>query len=386
LSKKPLPFQLGDSFELTIESLSFNGGRGVARYEGFVLFIPLCIPGERIRARVTEIKKNFAIAQLTEIIEASPLRREPPCEYFSRCGGCSWQHMTYEMQLEQKEKIVAGLLEKQGKISTEIIRPILPSPSEFRYRNRIQLQKQKEQIGYYARSSHSLVAINDCKIADEDLDAEFARVRENAQSSRVEIALSPEGIVVVRESDSDEEISLFSQVNTRQNEKLIQLVLEAASELQSKFRIDRVLDLYCGSGNFTFPLADLLPQSKVTGVELSASSVRLAQKKANPGYLQKTNFVAGNVANYLEGLTNLDKTLVVVDPPRTGLGSDVCRELRRLNPHWLIYISCNPTTFIRDVVELTQIGTNRVRFVQPVDMFPQTDHVELVSLIQMNID
>ncbi|MGZ5279850.1 MAG: class I SAM-dependent RNA methyltransferase, partial [Pseudobdellovibrionaceae bacterium] len=210
--------------EIDIEKLSF-GGDGIGRSEGLVYFVPYSAPGDRLKIQVIEKKKNFARAEIVEILKPGPSRVTPPCPVFGRCGGCTWQHVSYEEQLRQKQAIVEDQLKRVLTSNTQILQ-IIPSPNQYRYRNRIQLKFDGKNLGFFARQSHDIVDIDDCPITEEKLAQEIPplRTRLMGQKSRsvprIELLLKPNGTVETVFEDSPYEGVGFSQVNTAQNQNL----------------------------------------------------------------------------------------------------------------------------------------------------------------------
>jgi 23S rRNA (uracil1939-C5)-methyltransferase len=353
--------------------LTFNGGRGVGRYEGVVVFVPWAAPGDRVLVRVTENKKTFLVAELVKVLEPSPARVQPSCPVFTRCGGCTWQHVAYSEQIAQKKRILEAAMKKwDGRFEW---REFLPSPEVYRYRNRIQLNKRGSAVGYFARRSREIVPISDCPIAEIDVAAQIPHLQQQPDG-RYEISRRLDGHVEVEEGRRNPEAALFSQVNTRQNERLIATVTEWVRELSVK----NIWDLYCGSGNLTIPLAKSFPDLSVTGVELSADAIRLAQKN-KPEDETSVRWVAQDVAAFLREQNSSENLLIVLDPPRVGVDESVIQHMGRLQPEFVIYVSCDPMTFARDAIRLKTWGYELDRM-QGFDMFPQTEHVELMSLFR----
>lgn len=361
-------------FELTIESLSYSGGRGVGRHEGVVVFVPDTAPGDRVRVQITARKPRFLEGRIIEILEPGSGRRQPPCPYFGRCGGCSWQHVEYPVQVAQKEKILRDALRKIARTSPIHWLPFVKAENEFSYRNRIQIQVRDKKFGFFSRGSRNLVAIDSCRISEGAINARMQTLsNEELSAARLELALRRDGSVAVMADRRDPEEALFSQVNTVQNSSLIRAMLEAI-HLQPSW----IMDLYAGSGNLTEPLRTHFPAADLTAFELSRASVERG-KTLLPG----VEWYAGDVGKVLRKLRQPNGDgLIVIDPPRTGCERDVVEQLVRLKPSQIVYISCNPTTFARDVERLLSDGGYVLESVQGLDMFPQTEHVELISSLR----
>jgi 23S rRNA (uracil1939-C5)-methyltransferase len=357
LSKKNSQIN-SEVIELTIDSLSYHGGRGVGRYEGIVVFVGGTVPQDVVRARVVSKKSRLWEAELVEVLKPSPFRREPPCPVAGRCGGCAWQQVSYDQQIVQKEKILADALRGLRKHGGWENLPFLRAPSEFHYRNRIQVHFKGGQKGFFASRTRDLVPIEKCWIAEEGLN-EKLRGLSGADGAKVEISLSEGGDV-------------FAQVNTAQNGILKSRLIDFIS-----IEPDWILDLYAGSGNLTKPLAEKFPGVELTAIEFSRASVKRGRE-----LLPSVNWVAADTGEGLKQIKKRDGPgLIVLDPPRTGVSQQVCDHLLRLAPQQIVYVSCNPSTFARDVEKL--VGNKRYRLakVQGLDMFPQTEHVELIALL-----
>lgn len=355
--------------EVTVEKMSL-GGNGIARHQGLVLFIPFSAPGDVLKVEIINQKKNFAEAKIIEILNPSEQRRVAPCPVYGKCGGCNWQHIDYKYQLQQKQKIVEEQLLKFLGTLPRVL-PIISSPNEWNYRNRIQIKQKNGKIGFFAKGSHDLVEINNCLIAEDEINQ---KLNSGAlpDLERIELA---------SENDS---LEGFSQVNSLQNVNLIQNVLEwAGSE-----KYTEIYDLYCGGGNFTFPLMGRFPLSKIMAVELSPESVKKAQKiiEAKNISSKKVQFILSDVGFFLKRIVFSEDSLVLLDPPRAGCDPLVIQNLAHQNFKKLLYISCNPSTLGRDLQALQKQSNSKIIInkVQPFDMFPQTDHIEV--LVELFID
>jgi 23S rRNA (uracil1939-C5)-methyltransferase len=365
---KELALEPGQVVELQIERLA-PGGNGVARHNGLVVFVPLTAPGDRIKASAEIVKKNFVVASLLEILEPGPTRREAPCPYYGICGGCNWQHVTYGEQLRQKQNQVERLALKANP-EVELLF-IEPSPSEWRYRSRVQIHSENKKAGFLKRGSDGLVDIKDCLITDPRVTANFENVRQESlkQRQKFELGVTDQGETY--QINLEEDDYTFTQVNRAQNQKLVDDVVNQVGD--SEF----ILDLYCGSGNFTVPLAQKLPKSRIVGVEESKKSIELAKQQSSGQ--PNLQFVAQESLQYLRKLPTLEGATVILDPPRAGCDDHVLRQLCEKGAYKIVYVSCNPATAARDWQFVT--GRFQLVRVKPFDMFPQTDHVELVSTL-----
>lgn len=394
--EEPQPFFLGQEVTIEIDSLAYHSGHGVGRKEGFVLFVPRSAPGDLVRVRIEKLQSRFAEAKCLEVIKPSPFRRTPPCPVANRCGGCPWQHVEYDEQLRQKQRLLEKFLQPLLKVGAFPIEPLIPSPAEFFYRNRIQLQKRGQAIGYFASGSHELIAIEKCWIAELALNERIKTlINELNLSSQVsdESSILPDGRYELARLVSGE-VRLsprapmtssgggeFSQVNEEQNKNLIDLVLNAAKSLGLGAQSSgEILDLYAGSGNFTLPLARTFLGCEVRGVELFQGMVERAQLAAKDEGLLNARFEASDVGQFLRQQKADPRRLIVLDPPRPGLDQVSRREIPRLTPAGLIYISCNPSTLVRDVQPW--LSSYRIERAFGLDMFPQTAHLETVLILR----
>lgn len=335
-----------------------------------MIFVPGTAPGDVVQIRITQRKPRYLEGEIVEIVQASTVRRRPPCVVADRCGGCAWQHVEYPAQVQQKEKILRDSLKKIERMQPIQWGEFIAAREEFHYRNRIQLQIRGGKFGFFAKRTRDLIPITRCWIAEEKINHRLNLLTpEELTGTKLEIAVRTDGETVLMAEQRDPEEALFSQVNSAQNENLIR-AMESAITIQP----DWIMDLYCGEGNLTRPLARKFPGVKVLGVELSRTSIERAPR------LAEINFQAGDVAQVLRSIpTQPGSGLIVLDPPRSGCDQSVLDEICRHKPRQIVYVSCNPTTFARDAERLISGGIFRVESVQGLDMFPQTEHVELIS-------
>lgn len=319
----------------TVSSIAF-GGSGVIRHEGKVIFVPFVLPGEQVEFEITQSKKSHAFGHLLKVLNASPDRITPKCEYYGRCGGCQLQHANYDAQLKIKQQLVEDALVRIGKLTNPNIKPIIGTEHQWAYRRRIKLHKRGDLVGFIAIDGHSFVPITHCEI----FSGKF-------------LELDPD---------------IFVQAHPEQSEKLYQ---DLSKEIQ-KLGTPKILDLYCGMGTLTARLADL--GCEITGIELNVKAINWA-KKNHP---QKINWVVADVANAIGTYLKQDKPeAILVNPPRTGLAPEVTAALVKHKPKHIFYTSCMPATLARDLKILTEAGYV-INQCQPYDLFPQTTHVETV--------
>ena len=366
----------GDKINLTIHDIAF-GGEGVGRVDELVVFVPFVVTGETIEAEITEVKKNFARARLLHVVTASPERATPECRYFGVCGGCQYQHIDYAAQLRFKHKQIADLFERVGKIPRATIAPVLPCPSPYGYRNRIMIRSQwngpakKLEIGFIRTDNKFVEDITECKIAEPALNEQITHVRANPPPKggiKVVLRVQPENWEVPRDS--------FFQNNFFLLPKLVETVREFLEASGAR----HLIDLYCGVGFFGIEAAGVV--DSFVGVEYDQLAIAAARENAASRKINNGEFVAAKVEAILPELMqkfSAEKTTVILDPPRKGCWPETLDLLRQTKPAQVIYVSCHPATMARDLNILCADGVFELVRVQPLDMFPQTQHVECVA-------
>lgn len=345
--------------DLQIEDVAF-GGKGVGRDHGKAVFVPLTIDGEVISAKITREKKQFAEAELVQVRKPSPDRVEPPCPYFGRCGGCAYQHVDYPHQLEIKSRQVGDILRRIGKLENLPMRPIIPSPLAYGYRNRVTVHAQDGVIGYFQRDSRHLIDVERCPIAMDEVNRELEDLRARNL---------PDGHYTLRARSGPR---VFSQTNDGVANALRDLIVDLAPANQQL-----LIDAYCGAGFFSKALLNKFEQ--VFGIDWDRFAIATAQQDATA----KENYIAGDVDGGLRSVCadcDADRTAVIVDPPATGLTARVRETIVDLSPATFIYVSCNPATLARDLGDFRQ--RFEIKSVTPLDMFPQTAEIEVVAHLQ----
>jgi 23S rRNA (uracil1939-C5)-methyltransferase len=345
--------------DLTVEDIAF-GGKGVAREKGKAVFVPYTIDGEKISARITREKKQFAEAEVVDLKQTSPHRVSAPCPYFGRCGGCAYQHIDYDHQLAIKSRQVADILKRIGKIENAPMRPIVASPKQYSYRNRITVHALDGVIGYFRRDSHDLIAVERCPIAMDEINDALAELR------RDQIR---DGHYTLR---TERGSRVFSQTNDAVADALRDLIVDLVPGNQTL-----LIDLYCGAGFFAKALLDKF--ERAIGIDWDRFAIAEAKKNATA----KEKYIAGDVETNLtpanlNGLgIQVSSATMIVDPPAHGLSARVRQTIVDLAPQTLIYVSCNPPTLARDLKELKEKFT--IESVTPFDMFPQTAEIEVAA-------
>ena len=371
-----VPLEVGRRLVLVISDIAF-GGEGVARADEFVVFVPFVIVGEEVEAEVTEVKKRFARARLVQVLKASPRRVAPACRYFGECGGCQYQHLEYAAQLELKRKQIADLFERVGGCSRDVVAPVIPCPQPYGYRNRIMIRSQWDKfkqglnIGFIRADNRLVVDIDECKIAEPALSAQIKEVRANPPPKggiKVVLRMMPDGWEVPRDS--------FFQNNFHLLPKLVEVVRDCLRDSGARC----LVDAYCGVGFFSVELADAV--ESFVGVEVDVQAIQAARRNAAARGRNHGEFLLGRTEELLPGLLqrfDAGRTAVVIDPPRTGCPPESLELLRQTRPAQVIYVSCHPATLARDLKILCAEGVFALQRVTPLDMFPQTQHVECVA-------
>jgi tRNA/tmRNA/rRNA uracil-C5-methylase (TrmA/RlmC/RlmD family) len=377
-----VPLKIGDQLTLTIDDLAF-GGEGVGRYleAGFVVFVPFVLVGEVVEVEIWEVKKNFARARLLRVVKPSPERVAPACRYFGACGGCQYQHADYPAQLRFKQKQIADLFERLGGFPRDVVAPVVPCPQPYGYRNRIMIRSQwnkpaqKLNIGFVRWDGGLVEDIEECQIAEPALNREIQRVRQHPPPKgglKVVLRIPPEGWEVPPDS--------FFQNNFF----LLPRLLETVGGCLRAGGARRLLDLYCGVGFFGIELAGLV--DSLVGVEYDRRAIESARRNAAARQIANGEFIAGPVEAILPKLLQSSvrsKTAVLLDPPRKGCRPQTLQVLRELQPAQVVYVSCHPATMARDLNILCAEGVFTLVRVTPLDMFPQTQHVECVADVRV---
>ncbi|MBO9309049.1 MAG: class I SAM-dependent RNA methyltransferase [Chloroflexi bacterium] len=414
------PTQSNDLIELELTTMA-HGGSAIGRHEGRAIFVPYAIPGERITARITQDKGRFAYAEGVMLLESSEARVQPHCPHFGpkRCGGCHWQHIDYAAQLSFKQQIVVDQLMRIGGIAAPPVSAVLPSPLQWQYRTHVTLHVTPDgQVGFFSADDQPqhIVPIQECHIIRpelqdllECLDLEALK-GSNLSHIRLQVGTDGEERLIALSTLDDlppsVEIDLplsvsflaadgrpqtligtgkvhysikgrtfqvtagsFFQANLSLTEQLVDLVL-ARLALQGK---ENVLELYSGVGLFTAFLAERA--AFVTAVEGFPTAVDDAD--SNLSDLSNVTLIEGLVEDVLP---ELDEPFdaAVLDPPRSGVEATALDALAALSPPKIVYVSCDPATLARDAKRLLAKGY-ALQDVQPLDMFPQTYHIEAVA-------
>ncbi|NWG02007.1 MAG: 23S rRNA (uracil(1939)-C(5))-methyltransferase RlmD [Syntrophaceae bacterium] len=424
---------MAKKIRVRIESVAFKG-YGVARVQGKVVFVPHTMTGDEAWIELMEEKKRYSMGRIVQMIKPAPWRVTPLCPSFGVCGGCQWQHIDYCVQGELKEKIFKDILIRLGGLKEIPPVRVFPSPKSYGYRSRVQLKVQGEKLGYLKQKTHQIVEIQECPIAHPIINQMLPSIRKMSssfsQTKEIEINVSPDegkGVLLLHFSSSERgienvlkdflqnhlmfkgivmtkkegnafcgdpalnlTISLnhkgegekikfrispgsFSQINLEQNQRLIQTVLQFSEAREE----ETVLDLYAGVGNLTLPLA--LVAKKVFGIEENKVATEDARFNAEQNRIRNCDLIHGRTEEVLENWERESPDCIVLDPPRIGCKT-VLDQMVRLKPKRMVYVSCDPTTFSRDLRRFNEKGYV-LQKLSLIDMFPQSYHMEVVGLL-----
>jgi tRNA/tmRNA/rRNA uracil-C5-methylase (TrmA/RlmC/RlmD family) len=366
----------GDTVSLAIDDLAF-GGEGVARVDDFVVFVRFVLVGEVVEAEITEVKKSFARARLVRVAQASSERVEPACRYFGACGGCQYQHIAYAAQLRVKHKQIADLFRRIGGFRPEVMAPVVACPQPYGYRNRIMIRSQwnkpaqKLNLGFIRWDCGLVEDIEECKIAEPAINEQLQHVWAHPPPKggiKVVLRIPPEGWDVPPDS--------FFQNNCF----LLPRLVETARGFLQGSGARHLVDLYCGVGFFGIELADAV--ESFVGVEYDQAAIKAARRNAAARGRVNGEFINASVEDALPRLLQRflpEATAVLLDPPRKGCQREILECLRAQRPAQIVYVSCHPATMARDLNILCGGGVFELARVAPLDMFPQTQHVECVA-------
>ena len=382
------------SLEVTIERI-LPGGLGLAHAEGLTLFVALTAPGDIVRARIDRVRGKVMFASIVEIVKASPVRVEPPCPYFGACGGCDFQQLTYAAQLSAKVEIIRDCLHRIGQIANPPEIAIHPAPQQWQYRARAnwQFDPVTTRLGYFEGGSHRVCDVEACAVLAPRLQKVLNDVRSEVRNGSV-----PDGLKDIRAVAGDNNVSVAPPLGEFQthdvslsfagesysfnadsffqvNPDLVEaLVGEAIGDAKGKLAID----LYCGAGLFTLPLARRF--ESVTGIELNSRATRFALRNLQRAGLHNAEIVTAGVGDWLKDHSQSFESVdfLLVDPPRPGVENKVIDGILALRPKRISYVSCDPATLARDLKKLIAAGYS-LDSVAAFDMFPQTHHVETVA-------
>jgi 23S rRNA (uracil1939-C5)-methyltransferase len=421
-----------ETFEVVIERI-IPGGLGLAHADSRTVMVALAAPGDRVLVRVDRVKGSVAFASIVEILDPAPVRVEPPCPYFGRCGGCNFQQLSYPAQLAAKIEIIRDCLRRLGGIEDVPAFEITPSPNEWHYRARAQWQyaSVRRWLGYFEANSRDVCDVAECAVLMPELQRELESLREQMTQDEL-----PDDARHFRAVVGDEGVSVAAGVSGRGSSPTVmegvavanitrtirgeRYHLHANSFFQTNLdlvpalidsalgdaRGETAIELYSGVGLFTVPLARRF--ANVIAVEDDVAASDFAQRNLADAGLSNAEVVNEDVADWLEGsghqsprrlerkrpacnqtedasgFTSATETValqsidfLLLDPPRTGAESRVISGIIQLKPKRICYVSCDPATLARDLKKLIAGGYS-INSIQAFDMFPQTHHVETV--------
>ena len=411
--------------EVTIERI-LPGGFGLAHADGRTIMVALAAPGDRLRVRVDRVKGNVSFASIEEILTPSAHRVEPPCPYFGRCGGCDFQQLTYQAQLEAKVEIVKDCLHRLARIENIPDFQITPAPNPWHYRSRAQWQYDavRQKLGYFESGSRNVCDVAECAVLAPQLQNalesfrarmtsgslpdtrdfravagdEGIAVTPSVRSPTVREGNEPEGLREITRTIHGEAYRLNAESFFQANDSLSPQLIDAAI---GDAKGETALELYCGVGLFTLPLARRF--SRVVGVESDSAAAKFARENLANAGLTNANVAKRDVGDWLAhdanawvkedmecgDLSPLSEKrrpvaalqsqidFLLLDPPRTGAESRVIAGVLGLKPLRISYVSCDPATLARDLKKLIA-GGYHLTSISAFDMFPQTHHVETV--------
>lgn len=391
---KAEPYEWHEVVELKIEALS-NLGAGIAKPEGWVVFVPFALPGERIRAKVWRNETNCTHADLVEILEPSPDRIEPHCPHFATCGGCQYQHLPYGKQLEWKTRQVRELLWHMVGIAAEV-KATIPSPKQWGYRSKITPHFQRPKpgedfpIGFLEFNRRTrLVDVYNCPIAMDEINEVLQSIRDDVKRRAAEYKkgatlllratedrVETDHRAPVSEKVGDLKFNFLAGDFFQNNPFILDSFTGHAAEQAKGPNQKYLLDAYCGSGLFGLTLAKNFEQ--VVGIELSETSADWARRNAKTNGIDNASFIASSAEALFADITfPPEQTSVLIDPPRKGCSVDFLHQLFDFGPSRVVYVSCNPATQMRDLKSFLEKGY-KIESIQPFDLFPQTRHLECV--------
>jgi 23S rRNA (uracil1939-C5)-methyltransferase len=401
----------GDEFEVTIDKLVY-GGEGLGRSKGVVVFVPFCVPGDRLLVTPVERKKNFIRASIVQVLEPGAGRQPPRCPYFGSCGGCQWQQLDYARQVETKRQILEEVFHHCIPETRKLLISMRASSLDYRYRSRARFRITDrgvtERLGFYRYHSHDVEDIQFCPLLRPSLNEGLGLLRAARRHGirepvrRIDLACSEEtqawaSAVTTAEDEDDFPVakvnpktgllrrivgeyaymvspSAFFQAN----DFLVGDLVGMVAKLAQRQGRTAALDLFSGVGLFSLPLARQF--DRVVAVESSPLAADLCARNATAARVDNLRTVTADVARWMTSIGSVSAPgfdVIVLDPPRTGAGPDVIKRIRDWAPETVIYVSCDPQTLVRDVAPLVS-RDYQIDFIEGLDFFPQTYHFETV--------
>lgn len=412
--------KIDEIYETEITGLE-NEGSGVCKINQMIVFVPKALPGEKVRIRITEKKKNFARGKIVEILKSSDKRIESKCPYYEECGGCNLRHQTSKENLKFKKEKVETALKRIGKLDVKV-EDTIPSLKEDNYRNKVSFKVEDNRIGFYGEGTYQLIDIDYCLLAQKQINdslniiKKYLKENDNEiKSVTIKYGNAMDEILIDIYSLNNTDIKIldylttninnlksvlyndkvvygngyikevsnglmfnvsaksFFQVNSVQTEKLYDEIIK-----QSKLsKEDVVLDLYCGTGTITSIVSKYA--KKVIGIEIVEDAIIDAKENLKINNISNVKFICGDATKEINKIKE-KVDVVIVDPPRKGIDRKAIAIMKKLSPKKIVYVSCNPVTMARDLSYLND--SYEVVKVTPVDMFPNTSHVETVCVLE----
>ena len=395
----------GDQIELRMDSVAF-GGDGVGRFQGRVVFVPFTVDGDEVVAHITDVRKKFVRGRLDRVLTPSPNRIEPKCRYVARCGGCQYQHIRYEHELQCKARQVSDAFIRIGKTAVPPSVKVIPSPDIFHYRGKADYHVrfapgEHAEIGFMDVSNRCIVDIDRCEIVDETINAACLAFRCDIEAGRFKTHPNRQ---TIWSADADgERTEVVTDFRTprfiartlggqrmmvpyrgffQANTSLLPHLVDEVRSLCALTGRETLVDAYCGSGLFSLFLAPHARQ--IYGIERDGEAIHCARVNHRQAGFTNTAFLRGDAGKilseaFISGKRRVD--VLILDPPRTGCDPALLSGIVKLKPDRTVYISCNPATQARDIRHLLDHGF-ALKSLNPYDMFPQTAHIEVVALLE----
>lgn len=377
--------------EIEIEALT-NFGESVGHYDNKPVFVPYAIPKEAVQIEIVKEKAKFLRGRIKNILSASPHRITPICPLFQKCGGCSFQHIAYEHQLKLKKKFITDLLASSGfPQAEELVKDPIASPSAFNYRNRGDFSIDENfNLGFKTKFSHNFFPVPYCYLMHEEINNLLAKIQGKKPKTKthnivirygintgsyliqpeIELQNIKTGQKFYWEKIENQTFRIsppsFFQVNTPQAERIIQIIMKEAENLKT------AVDAYAGVGTFAF----FLSQKAQKAISIEESYTAYQDSRENLNNLKNIKYFNEKVENVLTSITD-EVDLIILDPPRSGCTDKV---LKAVNAKKIIYVSCDLASLVRDVKILSALGY-KLKEIQPLDMFPQTYHIENIAVM-----
>ena len=410
---------MSDTFDIQLEKHTYGGDAMGRLPDGRAVFVPFGLAGEKVRVRLTEEKKNFARGEILQVLESSQDRIQPKCKHFGECGGCHYQHLSYGKQLEIKTEILTDQLKRIGKIENPPVQPMVACPNPWKYRNHIQFSLDENgKLGFQAPNSNRIIPITECHLPESPINDFWHQLEFEPETDVERVSLragKDDDLMLVLESESPEppELEIEAEISVAHvyegnsvviagNDHILIRVLDRDFKVSaaSFFQVNTImagkmvehlstclpvslsttlLDLYCGVGLFS---AFFAPKcGRVIGVESSPSACE--DFIVNLDEFDNVELYEGIAEEVLPGLVGQIGNLsyAIADPPRAGIERHALDAIVQLKPQRIAYVSCDPSTLARDAARLIASGY-KLTDVTPFDLFPQTYHIESVSIFE----